>query len=77
MTQLWRLIRRLIISNTIPTGLLLLSVLTIKDIVWGLNQGRSMDRFLEQTSDDKQPAIGASSATDAALKSKTFEMKTQ
>ncbi|EER05671.1 conserved hypothetical protein [Perkinsus marinus ATCC 50983] len=35
------------------------------------------NQFLEQTSDDKQPAIGASSATDAALKSKTFEMKTQ
>ncbi|KAF4690112.1 hypothetical protein FOZ62_000840, partial [Perkinsus olseni] len=35
------------------------------------------NQFLEQSSEDNQPDIGASSATDAALKSKTFEMKTQ
>ncbi|KAF4653053.1 hypothetical protein FOZ61_009248 [Perkinsus olseni] len=35
------------------------------------------NQFLEQSSEDNQPDIGASSAADAALKSKTFEMKTQ
>ncbi|KAF4676643.1 hypothetical protein FOL47_005796 [Perkinsus chesapeaki] len=35
------------------------------------------NQFLEQKSEDNQPDMASSSATDAALKSKTFEMKTQ